>query len=156
MQYKWAVIDRLADGDRYDDPRKIVSRHATHEAAERAAKRLGCGDRYAIIDYERRQALTHAASSLGRLGGLRRTPAKAAAARTNGGRGGRHPRVIRDPERVIGEPASAVDRYDWMDCYPVIDGRRIVGVVSALSDRAMLAGVGGGVYDEERQAFVRE
>lgn len=49
VTYRWAVIDRLAEGDRYDDPKKIVSRYKTHEAAEKAVKRLGCGDRYAIV-----------------------------------------------------------------------------------------------------------
>jgi hypothetical protein len=50
MQYKYSVMDRM-------DQRKIVSRHATHAAAERAANRLGCGDRFAIVDEERKSAM---------------------------------------------------------------------------------------------------
>ena len=86
MQYRYAVIDRmmdgLGDGTAYNDPRKIISRHATHEAAERAAKRRG-DDRYAIIEIVSPQ--TSAARA------LRAIPSKvrAQASRENGLKGGR-------------------------------------------------------------------
>ncbi len=86
MQYRYAVIDRmmggLSDGAAYDDPRKIVSRHATHDAAERAASCRG-GDRYAIIE------IVSPATAAARA--LRAIPSKAraAASRENGKLGGR-------------------------------------------------------------------
>ncbi len=151
MQHKYAVIDRMADGDRYDDPARIVSRHATHETAERAARRQGCGDRYAII-----HLAPASMAEGGRLGGLTRTPAKSAAARVNGARGGRPPLVRANPASVLGSTLRI--RRDWRDCYPVVERGRIVGVVAAVvqgAEREVLAGVGGGEWDEERQAFVR-
>jgi hypothetical protein len=85
MQYRYAVIDRLTsglgDGAAYDDPRKIVSRHETAEAAERAAKRRGCGDRFAIIEIESPQ--TKAARALRAIPSERRTQAS----RANGAKG---------------------------------------------------------------------
>ncbi len=101
MQYRYAVIDRmmggLGDGAAYDDPRKIVSRHATHDAAERAAQRRG-GDRYAIIEIV--SPATAAARALGRLGGAAATPAQAAAGRENGKRGGRPRKPTATPRRA--------------------------------------------------------
>jgi hypothetical protein len=45
---------------------------------------------------------------------------------------------------------------DWADCYPVVDVAtyRIVGVVMAEKGHEILAGTGGGAWDEVKQAFL--
>lgn len=86
MQYRYAVIDRmmdgLGDGTAHDDPRRIISRHTTNDAAEKTAQRRG-GDRYAIIELVSPQ--TAAARALRAIP----SEARSAASRENGKRGGR-------------------------------------------------------------------
>jgi len=103
MQYRYAVIDRmmdgLGDGTAYDDPRKIISRHGTHEAAEKAAKRHG-GDRYAIIEIV--SPATVAARALRAIPSERR----AEQSRINGLKGGK-PHHLRG-----GRPKGKKDAHD--------------------------------------------
>ena len=62
-------------------------------------------------------------------------------------------RVVNHPDMVIGLSVgiaqAGLSRWDWLDCYPVIDRETgvVVGVVAASREHLTLAGRGGGTYD---------
>jgi glucose/arabinose dehydrogenase len=63
---------------------------------------------------------------------------------------------VRDnAEKVIGLAVEQMDAEgrNWDLCYPVVRDGRIVGVVAA-EDGAVLAGKGGGEYDEALDYYV--
>jgi len=66
--------------------------------------------------------------------------------------------VISSPESVLGLTERSIDAgRDWRGCYPVLCDGRVIGVVALPEDGrapAVLAGVGGGTYDSDRQAYV--
>jgi hypothetical protein len=67
--------------------------------------------------------------------------------------------VKNNAARMIGCTLRETARHNWIDCYPVVDGTRIVGVVSSLDDGMgpdVLAGVGtrGAEYNEEQQVWL--
>ena len=67
--------------------------------------------------------------------------------------------VRENAEKTLGKIIAQAARHNWSECYPVVDGGRIVGVVSAFDDGTgpdVLAGIGtrGAEYSEDRQAWI--